>query len=297
MKRHFQVGYAWRVALVLLCALSGGRGVSAQPARGALRNLSTRAQVDTSDDFNQILIGGLIVAGPAGATKRILARAIGPSLEGRGVSGALQDPVVAIFHGGDSVRGNNDWREAQAAEIAATHLAPESDLEAAALVTVGPGEYTVLAYGTVDTLFHPRDPRGLGVTLVEIYDLDPDSPARILNLSTRGRVGPGDNVMIAGFIVAEGTVQMIVRGNGRPLGLSSSILPGSVLEVYDAAGNLWGANDNWETGARAEIEASGLAPEDPSDPALALTLPPGEYTAILGGGGGLGMVEIYDVTP
>lgn len=112
-----------------------------------------------------MLIGGFIAGGQNGAT-RVVVRAIGPSLSGRGVAGALQDPTVELRNAdGNIIRSNDNWREApNRAEIEARGLAPQDDRESALLQTIQPGPYTAIVRGKSDA------PNGVG--LVEIFDIE-----------------------------------------------------------------------------------------------------------------------------
>ena len=122
---------------------------------------------------------------------------------------------------------------------------------------------------------------------------------QVLNLSTRGLVGTGDNVLIGGFIVS-GTEPktMVLRALGPSLssfGLSG-LLADPVLRVYDSSGNVVASNDNWQSDSNASlVEANGLAPGNPSEAAIARGLAPGSYTVIVTGKdatSGVGLVEL-----
>ena len=179
------------------------------PEAGAISsavNLSTRMVVQTGEN---VLIGGFIVYGSG--QKKIAVRAMGPSLP---LPGALSDPLVELHDAtGAIVASNDNWRTTQQTELTNAGLAPAQDLEAALIATINPGAYTVVVKGANNAT---------GVGLMEIYDLDPDgSPARLANLSTRGNVLTGDNVMIGGFIV-RGDVgkRMLIRARGPSLFLN-----------------------------------------------------------------------------
>ncbi len=280
-------------ALGLLLALSQAGAQS-----GSLLNISTRTRVNTSDNLDEILIGGFIVRAPAGVRKRVLVRAIGPSLAERGVSGALTDTVLAIFDRGTSIASNDNWRDTQETEIVATTIPPTSDLESAVVLNLGAGEYTALVYGKRDTLVSPRDPAGRGVALVEIYDLDSASTARVVNLSSRGPVGTGDDVMIGGFIIGDAALRVLVRAIGPSLG--SGGFPGplqdTILELHNASGDAIASNDNWRDTQEVEIAATMIPPPDEREAALIATLAPGNYTAVLRGKNnttGRALVEVY----
>ncbi|HEY8834899.1 MAG TPA: DUF1800 family protein, partial [Chthoniobacterales bacterium] len=251
-------------------------------------NLSTRMVVQTGDN---VLIGGFIVYGSG--QKKIAVRAMGPSLP---VAGKLSDPLVELHDAtGAIVASNDNWRSSQQNEIIAAGLAPTNDLESALIATINPGAYTVVVRGVNNAT---------GVGLMEIYDLDPDgSPARLANISTRGNVLTGDNVMIGGFIV-RGDVpkRTLVRARGPSLFLNGVPIAGRLmdpaLELRDANGALIKANDNWRSDQQAEIAASSIAPTDDHEPAIVWTLAPGNYTTIVSGVNnttGIALVEMYDL--
>ena len=132
----------------------------------------------------------------------------------------------------------------------------------------------------------------------------PTVKSEVLNLSTRGLVSAGDNVLIGGFVVT-GTEpkSMVLRALGPSLsgfGLSP-VLADPVLSVYNASGALVATNDNWQSDPNHSIvEANGLAPANLSESATAQTLAPGAYTVIVTGHdatAGIGLVELYDISP
>jgi hypothetical protein len=129
----------------------------------------------------------------------------------------------------------------------------------------------------------------------------------VRNISTRGRVESGENVMIAGFIIGEGTgggaIKVVVRAIGPTLASAgvAEALQDPNLTLHDANGSEIARNDNWkgdegQASQRAEIEATGLAPSSDAESALIATLAPGNYTAITRGKGadkGVALVEVY----
>ena len=124
---------------------------------------------------------------------------------------------------------------------------------------------------------------------------------QFLNISTRVLVGSGDNVAIAGFIVAGSEAKnVIIRAMGPSLtgaGVSNA-LQDPMLELHDSSGALIASNDNWKDTQQGEIQASGLAPADDRESAIVRTLSPGAYTAIVrgkDGTGGIGLIEGYDL--
>lgn len=137
-----------------------------------------------------------------------------------------------------------------------------------------------------------------------IFDGDRGGPpAQLLNISTRLRVQAGDKVGIAGFIIT-GNVQkrVLLRGLGPSVAVNGQPVAGRlqdpVIDLYDGNGVLMTSNDNWkDSPERADIESSGLAPQNDAEAAIARTLNPGAYTGIISGKSqseGIGLVEVYD---
>ena len=238
-------------------------------------------------------IGGLIVTGTA--PKRVLIRAIGPSLTGSGIPNVLADPVLELHGPGTFATITNDnWKHTQTAEIEATGIPPTDDLESAIVGTLAPGAYTAIVRGNGNTS---------GVALVEIYDLNQGVDSKLANISTRAFVSTGDDIVIAGFLLSDSSSsdKVIVRGIGpslTALGISNA-LPNPTLELRDNNGTLLVANNDWQDNPvqASEITAAGLALTNNLESGIAATLPPGLYTALLSGlnsGTGVGVVEVYD---
>ena len=182
----------------------GGSAVAEVPSQ--LLNISTRLAVGTGDNA---LIGGFIIDGSA--PKQVVLRAIGPSLGAFGIPNPLANPTLELHASDGSVMSNNNWKDTQQSQIEATGFAPTNDLESVILATLAPGAYTAIVRGVND---------GVGVGLVEAYDLDPNSGS-LANISTRGSVDTGDNVMIGGFILGPdgaGDTTVLVRALGPSLG-------------------------------------------------------------------------------
>lgn len=273
---------------------SGPNYLSANPAPN-LVNLSTRGFVGTGDS---VLIGGLIIQGSQAAT--VVLRAIGHSLAARAISKPLTDPVIELRNAaGTLVAQNDDWIEdANAETIASYRLDPSNSRESALLQTLSPGNYTALVRA-----YDNGDGNLTGTALVELYDLH-TSNGRAGNIATRGLVSASDGGMIAGFIVG-GTQakEVVIRGIGPSLADSgiANALPNPIIELHNASGALVDTNDNWQSDANApRVMQLALAPRQPVESALDRTLNPGTYTVILRGVndvGGVGLVEVYDVTP
>ncbi len=256
-----------------------------------LVNISTRLNVLTDEN---VLDGGFILLGSG--TKTLLIRGLGPSLAGSDVTGVLADPILELHNSGtDTIIASNDnWKNNQRTEIEATGIPPTDDNEAALIVTLQAGAYSVIERGKGDTT---------GIGLVELYDLGSGFGPELANISTRGFVDTGDNVMIAGFIVASstgGSGNVIVRAIGPSLagGDVANPLLDPTLELHDSNGTLLAANDNWKSDQQAEIEATGVPPTNDAESAIVMTLSPGAYTAIESGKNdttGVGLVEVYNL--
>jgi uncharacterized delta-60 repeat protein len=285
------VNGATHTALVRLEGDSGSR----------LLNISTRLAVGTGEN---VLIGGFIITGTD--PKTVIIRGIGPSLPG--VGGTLADPTLELHQGATTLATNDNWKindstgQSQEAAIRATTIPPANDLESAILATLNPGPYTAILAGKNGTT---------GVGLVEVYDLAQGANAQLANISTRSLVQTGDNVMIGGFIVGNGTAnvggiaKVIVRALGPSLGASGigNTLADPTLELHDGNGNTIATNDNWKASSngssqQSEIEATTIPPPNDLESALVATLGPGNYTAIVRGKNnstGVGLVEVYNL--
>jgi hypothetical protein len=144
-----------------------------------------------------------------------------------------------------------------------------------------------------------------GIALVEVYELDAVS-TRLSNLSTRGFVGTGDDVLIGGLII-NGTVpkNLMLRAIGPSMAAPPVSLAGTlsdpVLELHDSSGNVVASNDDWGNSPQAlAIAATSYKPSDPKESAIMTTLAPGSYTAIVRGANnttGIALVEAYDLDP
>jgi CSLREA domain-containing protein len=247
-------------------------------------NISTRLLVETGDN---VLIGGFIITGTQ--PKKVIVRAIGPSLP---LGGVLADPVLELHGPGAFVTITNDnWRSNQEAEIIATGIPPTNDLESAIVATLPANNsaYTAIVRGVND---------GTGIGLVEAYDLDRTVDSKLANISTRGLVQTGDNVLIAGTIVfGQASQNVIVRAIGPSLNLPGR-LADPTLELRDGNGGLVRSNDNWRSDQEAEIIATGIPPTNDLESAIVATLPANgaSYTAIVRGVNnttGIAVVEVY----
>jgi hypothetical protein len=239
--------------------------------------------VETGDNA---LIGGFIVTGTQ--PKKVIVRAIGPSLP---VAGVLANPVLELRDSsGGLIRSNDDWRiGGQETEIIATGIPPSDDLESAIVETLpaNGSAYTAIVRGVNN---------GTGVGLVEAYDLDRTVDSKLANISTRGFVQTGENVLIGGLIVlGQDPLRVIVRAIGPSLPVPGA-LANPTLEIHDGNGSLIASNDNWRSDQEAEIIATGIPPSNDLESAIVRNLTPGNYTAIVqgvNGTTGVGLVEAY----
>ncbi|MBI4623383.1 MAG: immunoglobulin domain-containing protein [Verrucomicrobia bacterium] len=266
-----------------------------------LVNLSARASVGTGAN---VVIPGITVRGDK--PKTLLLRAIGPALNAFGVSGALADPVISVFDaGGDKIFVNDDWggvpdvaRLKSVSAAQGAFVLPEGGRDAALLVTLPSGSYTVQVSGA------GPGSAASGVAAVEIYEADATT-STLVNLSCRAHVGVDENILIAGFVI-RGTAsrRVLVRGIGPTLaafGLTGT-LANPQLEIYrqNVAAPV-ATNDDWDAESLASVFANVGAfalPGGSKDAALVVTLPPGTYTAQLSGVNrttGLGIIEVYEV--
>ncbi len=255
------------------------------PPSGAV-NISTRLFVGTDEN---VLIGGFIITG--NAPKVVIIRAIGPSL---GIPGALQDPVLTLNSSGGGFFTNDNWRTTQEQLIRDTTIPPADNRESAIVIGLDPGNYTAILSGKNEST---------GIGLVEVYDLgtaslDAGSKAQLAQISTRGNVLQGDNVMIGGFIVSGVTTKVIARAIGPSLTTSgiSNALADPTLELFNGNGTSIGANDDWRSDQEQAIKDTTVPPTNDKESAIVSSLVPGAYTGIVRGKDnttGVALVEVY----
>jgi hypothetical protein len=209
------------------------------------------------------------------------------------LSGALQNPTLELHDGTSLLGQNDDWRASQENEIIATTIPPSDQRESAIIAILTPGNYTAIVAGNANTT---------GIAVVEVYDLgtaslDSASKGKLAQISTRGTVLDGDNVMIGGFIISGSASKVIVRAIGPSL---TGILPGAlqdtVLELHDGSGSTIIANDDWRTSQEQQIIDTTVPPTDDRESAIVATLAPGPYTGIVRGKNnatGIALVEVY----
>jgi hypothetical protein len=189
---------------------------------------------------------------------------------------------------------NDNWKDSQETEINATGIPPNNNLESAIVASLDPGNYTAKLAGKND---------GTGIGLVEVYDLDQAAGSNLGNISTRGFVDTGDNVMIGGLIIGPdttGATKVLLRAIGPSLANfgGQGPLQDPVLELHDANGVTIAMNDDWKSDQQTEIEQTTIPPTDDHESALLRILAPANYTAIVRGKldtTGVGLVEAYNL--
>ena len=266
-----------------------------------LANVSARGLAGTG---GRTLIAGFVVSGLA--PKDVLVRAVGPALAAFGVPGSLANPRLRLFRDGVALFENDDWGlggfapqiAATAARVGGFPFATGS-LDAALVARLEPGGYSAQVSGATDAV---------GVALVEVYDASEGTNAsRLVNLSTRGEIGTGGDLLIVGVVVTgNAPKKILIRGIGP--GLAAFGVPGTLLDpqlkLY-LGGQLLRENDNWSSGLDATLIADAAKSvaaftlsNGSKDAALLLYLAPGTYSAQLSGVNnttGVGLVEAYEV--
>jgi hypothetical protein len=289
---------------VAYCATFNGEQdiyyVRVAPLQSRLLNISTRARVLTGE---QVLIAGFIINGTG--PKQVIVRGIGPSLTAAGLSGVLADPTLELHQGNTTLTSNDNWKtrpngSSQQAEIEATGLPPTNDLESAIVMNLNPGSYSAILKGRSN---------GVGVGLIELYDLSSAGASKLANISSRGFVSTNNNIVIGGLIVGGGNgfgARVAVRALGPSLtsaGIQAA-LHDPTLELRDRNGILLATNDNWRINdathqsQEAEVVAAGLAPTNDLESTIVTTAAPGNYSAIVRGKNnttGVALVETYNL--
>jgi hypothetical protein len=251
---------------------------------GVLGNIATRLPVGTG---NNILIAGFQITG--NGTKQVVIRALGPTLAQFGLTNVLSDTSLELHDStGAEIATNDDWKDGANAQSIPSALRPSDDLESVILANLNPGAYTAVLRGY-------NNSTGLG--LVEVYDVS-GGATQLANISTRGLVQTGNNVMIAGIVVQHHDKGIVVRALGPSLtafGITNA-LPDPTLDLYDSNGALLVSNDDWKDTQQSVIAGTGLAPANELESAIARTLAPGSYTAIVRGyenATGNALIEVY----
>jgi hypothetical protein len=254
-------------------------------------NISSRVLVGNGE---RVSIAGFVIQGDSTRSKKVVIRGLGPSVKigDQPMPGRLADPILELHDATGAIISTNDnWRDAQAAEIESSGLAPGDEKDAVIVAFLSAGSYTAVLRGAGG---------GSGVGLMEVYDLDQRGDSRVVNLSARAFVGTDDDVLIGGLIGQSVSKLLLLRALGPELS-SRGITAGSenpVLELHDSNGAILAANDNWKDAPNSsEIAADGLAPLDDREAAILISFPPGAYTAIVrnfgGTGTGVAVLEMY----
>jgi hypothetical protein len=263
------------------------------PEAGQFLNIATRLRVQTGDN---VLIGGFIISGTD--PKKVMVRGIGPSLAGFGIADALADPTLEVHDSARTLATNDDWKlrpdnSSQQAEIESSLLAPTNEKESAIITTLPANNagYTAVLRGKDNST---------GIGVVEAYDLDIGANSRLANISTRGLVESGDNVLIGGIIPSKGLTKVVVRAIGPSLagfGITNPLMD-PTLELFDESGTQVAFNDDWQTSQKSLIEETTLVPGDSRESAIFACLRAGNYTAVVrgkNGATGIAVVEAYNV--
>ena len=269
-----------------------------------LVNLATRGQAGSGPNA---LIPGFVLSGTG--TKRVLIRAVGPTLTDFGLAAAevVADPTISLVSTatGATLATNDDWHQGDVGAISTATTAaggfalPTGSRDAVILTTLSAGSYTALVSGKTGDA---------GLAIVEVYDLDgPASDLRLVNIATRGLVGRDTRVLIPGFVVAgDAPKTYLIRGVGPTLAIfnQTGILTDPVLTVFQGSTELF-TNDDWSSASNAAQVAAAarsagafdLLPNG-RDAALLVTLRPGAYTFQVAGKAtatGIALVEVYEV--
>ena len=255
--------------------------------KATLANISTRLPVGADPDA---LFAGFIVSGSD--NKKVIIRAIGPSLTANGtpLAGRLADPILELHDASTTLETNDNWGDSpNKQQIIDSTVAPTNSLESAIIRSVPPGTYTAIERGVNN---------GTGIGVVEVYDLDPAANSRLVNISTRGSVQTGNDILFAGMAVTgAGSQKVIVRALGPSLNNVPGKMSDPTMELHDGNGGTLEVNDNWvDSPNKQAIIDSTVAPPNNLEPAIVRTLTAGIYTAVVRGvnnGTGIAVVEVY----
>jgi hypothetical protein len=233
------------------------------------------------------LIGGFIVTGTQ--PKKVIIRAVGPSLT---LPGKLADPTLELRDASKQLDSNDDWTQSPNKQAIIDSGIPPTNPKESAIVATLPAnnaQYTAIVRGAGNTT---------GIAVVQVYDLDRSADSKLANISTRGLVQSGDNVLFAGTIVLGQTSQkIIIRAIGPSLNIAGK-LADPTLELVDANGAQLAFNDNWRTGGQeTEIISTTVAPTNNAESAIIYNLPANQanYTAIVRGAGGSTGIAVVDM--
>jgi hypothetical protein len=260
-------------------------------------NISTRLEVVSGDN---VLIAGFIITGPPNSSKKVMVRGLGPSLQAAGVTNPLSDPLLELRGPNNLLITNDNWQQANNTSDIPNGFQPTDPRESVVIATLPIG-----SGGLSNCTAILRGAHGeTGIGLAEAYDLQATS-GQFANISTRGFIDTGDNVMIGGFILggsAHGS-RVLVRAIGPSLPVSGA-LADPTLELHNSQGTKIASNDNWKVddsggqSPEAAIRATTIPPTNDLESAILKTLAPGAYTAIVAGKNastGVGLVEAYNL--
>jgi hypothetical protein len=265
-----------------------------------LTSISTRALVGTKEN---ILITGLGVSGPGLET--LLIRAEGPGLAKLGLSGVLAHPSLRVMDSDGAVLASNTgwWTGSDPAQISTSSFAAGApalalnSADSALIVSIPEGKYTIEVSGADGVT---------GIAREEIYELSSDG-TRLSEISSRGYVGKGANMMVLGIVVGgTGTEALLGRADGpslRQFGVTGALAQPTLeigpLHTGAVKNTAWGKSP-----AKAEIAAASSmvgafpVPEDSADSAAVVSIPPGTYTIKIygeGGSTGVALAEVYEL--
>jgi hypothetical protein len=264
---------------------------SAPPNPPRMSNISTRLPVLTGND---VMIAGFVIGGST--NKDVAIVVTGPSLAAFGIANPLANPTLTLVRSSDQavIATNDNWQSAaNFGALLAAGFAPPNPLEPGLVVNLAPGAYTAIVSGVGNTT---------GVAVAGVYEVaNPDMP--LINISTRGRVQTGNDVMIGGFVITgTGPQQVAIVATGPSLsnfGITSPLANPTLRLVRSSDQAVLATNDDWGTAANAAaLQAAGFAPTSPLESAILTTLQPGAYTAIVegvSGGTGVAVVGVYRV--
>ncbi|MBV9009557.1 MAG: hypothetical protein JO354_10400, partial [Verrucomicrobia bacterium] len=242
------------------------------------------------------LLTGFVIAG--NQPKTIVVRALGPSLSRWGIAAGLPNPTLELHDAsGNLLAYDDNWRDSQEALFGRGgpfhELQPPNELEPAIAIQLPPGSYNAVIRGKYD---------GGGDVVAEIYDVSGAAPSMLVNVSTRACVQTS-GAIVGGFVVkGSNGGSIIVRALGPSLASSgiTQVMTNPFLTLYNQQGDLLGWNEHWQADPQqaAKIAQSGLAPHFPNEPAMALNLPSGTYTAVVrdeNNSSGVALLDIYNV--
>ena len=277
------------VATVLVSEESG--------PKARLINISTRSMVKVGAEAQ---VAGFVISGTE--PKKVLIRAGGPALAQFGLTGFLKDPFLTLYDQDQKVIFTNDTWDAASIQAVAKSLGAYDwtlgSTDAALLVSLKPGLYTAAVSDVAG---------GSGIGLVEIYDAEPQSSSKLVNISTRSLADAGSQQQIVGFVISgTGSKRVLIRAGGPALAGFSipGYIPDPTLVLYDKDGKVLATNEDWDALAIQTIARAIGAYAwtiGSKDAALAIELPVGLYTAGVAPQGstpgGIDLIEVYDADP